>query len=93
MCSLGQLLCSFSPLALAPSPVLNPGAHPPPPAPSPPQQLDYGTVSVGTTATRHLLVANTLSAPIQVVLDVKAVREFKGTKATSQVRCRQLGLS
>ena len=50
-----------------------------------PQVIDWGTVSVGTSNTCHLMVINTLNTPIHVVLDIKAVRELKGSKATSQV--------
>lgn len=42
-------------------------------------------MSVGTSNTCHLLVWNTLDAPIHVVLDTKSIREFKGSKGMSQV--------
>jgi len=50
-----------------------------------PKVMDFGTVSVGTSNTCHFMIINTLTAPIHVVLDIKAVKEFKGSKAISQV--------
>ncbi len=48
--------------------------------------LDFGSVSVGSLSTQHLLFVNPLDAPIHVVLDVKEIPELRRTTGTSQVR-------
>ncbi|KAF5834411.1 flagellar associated protein [Dunaliella salina] len=50
-----------------------------------PKVMDFGTISVGTSNTCNFMIINTLTTPIHVVLDIKAVKEFKGSKAISQV--------
>ncbi len=52
------------------------------------QVVDFGSVSVGSVAVQHLMLVNTLSTPIHVVLDLKALPELKGSKNTSQARAR-----
>ncbi|MEW5300161.1 MAG: hypothetical protein WDW36_003110 [Sanguina aurantia] len=50
-----------------------------------PKTLDFGKVSVGCSVTQHLVVSNTLDAPIHVVLDVKSHVDFKRSLHPSQV--------
>ncbi|KAG2493472.1 hypothetical protein HYH03_008289 [Edaphochlamys debaryana] len=50
-----------------------------------PRVVDFGKVSMGSTNTRHLVVANTLDTHINVVLDIKQLEMLRDSPAVSQV--------